>query len=110
MTNEQAPNPKEAPKPNDQRGVAAGTFQAGIGILLRLSNRDFGHSDSWQCLASDLGACLTASFGSHRADVAISAYEHARGRGFGADESEFARVNALRKEAFAPAQQDRVDE
>ncbi len=34
----------------------------------------------------------------------------ARERGLRADESEFARVNTVRKEAFAPAQQDRVDE
>jgi hypothetical protein len=42
--------------------------------------------------------------------VSISVYEHARGCGLRADESEFARVSAVRKEAFAPAQQDRVDD
>ena len=41
---------------------------------------------------------------------AISVHEHARGRGLRADESEFARVSTVRKETFAPAQQDRADE
>ena len=63
---------------------------------------------------SDLGARSAARvgerFGSQRSNVSISVHEHARGRGLRADESEFARVSAVRKEAFAPAQQDRVDE
>jgi hypothetical protein len=42
--------------------------------------------------------------------VSISVHEHARGHGLRDDESEFARVSTVRKEAFAPAQQDRVDE
>ena len=49
-------------------------------------------------------------FGSQRSNWSISVHEHARGRGLRADESEFARVSTVRKEAFAPAQQDRVDE
>src|SRR5260370_30492736 len=63
---------------------------------------------------SDLGARSAARvgerFGSQRSNVSISVHEHARGRGLRADESEFARVSTVRKEAFAPAQQDRVDE
>jgi hypothetical protein len=47
-------------------------------------------------------------FGSQRSNGSISVHEHARGRGLRADESEFARISTVRKEAFA--QQDRVDE
>src|SRR6266496_3665204 len=49
-------------------------------------------------------------FGSQRSNGAISIHKDARGRGLRADESEFARVGTVRKEAFAPAQQDRADE
>ena len=46
--------------------------------------------------------------GSQQPNVPISVNEHPRGRGLRADESEFARVNAVRKAALAPAQQDRL--
>src|SRR4051812_6107900 len=45
-----------------------------------------------------------------RSNVSISVHQHARGCGLRADESEFARVGPVRKEAFALAQQDRADE
>ena len=61
---------------------------------------------SWRGSAARVGK----RFGSKRSNGSISVHEHARGRGLRADESEFARVGAVRKEAFARAQQDRVDE
>lgn len=45
-----------------------------------------------------------------RSNVPVGVYEHARGRNFRADESEFARGGPVRKKAFAPAQQDRIDD
>src|SRR5438093_880425 len=63
---------------------------------------------------SDLGARSAARVGerfrSQRSNISISVHEHARGRGLRADEGEFAGVSTVRKEAFAPAQQDRADE
>jgi hypothetical protein len=63
---------------------------------------------------SDLGARSAARlgerFGSQRSNGSIGVYEHTRRSGLRANESEFARVSTIRKEAFAPAQQDRVDE
>ena len=48
--------------------------------------------------------------GSKRSNGSIRVQKHARGCGLRADESEFARLGAVRKEALACAQQDRVDE
>jgi hypothetical protein len=50
----------------------------------------------------------TRGAGSQRSNVSMCVDEHARGCGFRADESEFARVSAVGKAAFALAQQDRV--
>ena len=53
---------------------------------------------------------LIGLFCSQRSNVSISVHEHARGQSGRADESELARVSTVRKETFAPAQHDRVDE
>jgi hypothetical protein len=47
---------------------------------------------------------------SKRSNVSICVDEHARRRGLRTDKSEFAQVSAVRKEADAPAEQDRVDD
>ncbi len=51
----------------------------------------------------------SSSKSSQRSNVSIRVHEHARGRDLRADEGEFARGDAVRKEAFAAAQQDRRD-
>jgi hypothetical protein len=42
--------------------------------------------------------------------VPIGVDEHTRGRGLRADQSEFARGNTIREEAFPPAKEYRIDE
>src|SRR5438876_6698705 len=56
-----------------------------------------------QRLAPAIGYAASSSFGSQRSNVSINVHEHARRHGLRADESEFARVGTVRKEAFAPA-------
>ena len=64
-------------------------------------------------LLNDLGARSAARvgerFGSQRSNGSISVHEHARGRGLRADESEFARVSTVRKEAL-PVLRSRCDQ
>ena len=66
-----------------------------------------------QCLAACVLSIRSGARGdpvSKRFNVSIRVDEHTRWRGLRADESEFARVSTVRKEAFTPAQQDRVDD
>jgi hypothetical protein len=56
------------------------------------------------------GMTLFIIFYRQRSNIPVSVSEHARGRHLRADKSQFARIGTVREKAFAPAQQDRIND
>src|SRR5882757_7982389 len=101
------PTPRQVPSSHELACSKATRSRKKIPVyLVPLPNRTSGSPIPGGAL-SDFRASLATRvgerFGSQRSNVSISVHEYARGRGLRVDQSEFARVSTVRKEAFAPA-------